>query len=54
MEELYNYVLWFNCHNGVWYGIPTENYVQFKTGDYNINGLKTANDIDDLINLIIK
>lgn len=52
MEELYNYVLWYNCYNETWYGIPTEEYVKFKTGDYSIEGLKTSSSISLLIGLI--
>jgi hypothetical protein len=52
MENLYNYVLWFNPYNVTWYAIPTKDYVQFKTGDYNIEDLETSSDIDDLITII--
>lgn len=52
MEELYNYVLWYNCYNEIWYGIPTEHYVEFKSGNNNVEGLKTSTSISSLIGLI--
>ena len=54
MENLYNYVLWYNSYNETWYGIPTEKYLEFKSGDYNVEGLKTSiGTVNDLIELII-
>ena len=54
MENLYNYVLWYNSYNETWYGIPTEKYVDFKTGKSvdEIDGLKTSTNVNDLISLI--
>jgi hypothetical protein len=52
MDNLYNYVLWYNCYNETWYGIPTEGYVRFKGGDYDIDGLKTSNSVSNLIGII--
>lgn len=51
MENLYNYVLWYNSYNATWYGIPTDKYVEFKAGNnVNMNGIKTSTCIDSLIN----
>lgn len=52
MENLYNYVLWYNCYNETWYGIPTENYVEFKSGNHDVEGVKTAKGISELITII--
>ena len=54
MENLYNYVFWYNSYEGTWYAIETKNYIDFMSnGDNRVNTLK-SNKVETLIEMISK
>jgi len=53
MDNLYDYVLWYNKYNNTWYGIPTTQYMVFFSGmrDEAV-GVLEASSVDALIKQI--
>lgn len=33
IDKLYNYILWYNPYEGIWYGITTETATEFFAGN---------------------
>lgn len=52
MENLYNYVFWYNDYEKLWYAIETKNYVKFMSGDDRPETLK-SNKMETLIDLVV-
>ena len=57
MNDLYNYVFWYNSFESLWYAIPTKDYTTFFSGARQKQDLLTqkiiiGSDINDLINLL--
>jgi hypothetical protein len=51
-NSLYDYVLWNNTYEKIWYAIPRSSYARFFSGkeDYmSIEGVKKSSSIEDLI-----
>jgi hypothetical protein len=55
MENLYDYVLWYNKYTNTWYGIPTTQYILFFSGKRaKATGVLEASSVDALITEITK
>ena len=52
MENIYNYVFWFNNHTDTWYAIPREEYIEFFNGKRNYKNVLKSSQIDTLIAII--
>ena len=52
MENLYNYVFWYNSYQELWYAIETSKYVEFMSGHLRDENTLKSNKIDTLIHLI--
>lgn len=53
MEELYSYVFWHNYLTGMWYAIPTDEYLLFFNGNQEkTSGVIKSKNIDTLIYII--
>lgn len=52
MENLYNYIFWFNPYTEIWYGIPKEEYINFFSGKGNYECVLSSNKIETLISII--
>ncbi len=54
MEALYNYVFWYNHHEGVWYAIDRDTQLAFFNGDRKISHYYKSKDVNTLIELLNK
>jgi hypothetical protein len=54
MEELYDYVFWFNSYESLWYAIKRDNQLEFFNGSRSKIICIKSKDIDTLIELICK
>jgi hypothetical protein len=52
MEELYNYVLWYNHFKQTWYAIPRDQYAAFFDGKSEAYGVLVSWDVNHLIEAI--
>jgi len=52
MENLYNYVFWYNSYQELWYAIETTKYTEFMSGHLRDENTLTSNKIETLIELI--
>lgn len=50
MENLYNYVLWYNHHTDMWYAIPRSNYNDFFNNISETEGVFIDKSLAALIN----
>lgn len=52
MENLYNYVFWYNSFVETWYAIPTKSYVDFFKGNKEAEGILSSDKVETLISVI--
>jgi hypothetical protein len=52
MENIYNYVFWFNHHTDTWYAIPRDQYIEFFNGSRNYENVLKSSQIETLIAII--
>lgn len=50
MKEIYNYIIHYNFHEELWWGIPRDSYLDYWNGKK--DNCLFATNINDLINLI--
>jgi hypothetical protein len=54
MENLHDYILWYNTYTNTWYGIPRDQYMVFFNGNQaKAVGVLEAQSVDGLIKQII-
>lgn len=54
MENLYDFVFWYNAFNKVWYAIPTKEYNDFFSGKVDKDDYLSSSQIETLIEYISK
>ncbi len=54
MDKLYNYYLWYNHHEGLWYAIPRGKETQFHNGTLDPKEYIKSKNIEDIIHYIQK
>ena len=54
MENLYNYVFWYNSYENTWYAIETKNYIDFMSSTDNRENTLKSSKIETLIEMISK
>jgi hypothetical protein len=53
MENLYNYIFWYNSYQSLWYAIPSDKQLQFFNGNKsNVEGILSSSEITELINTV--
>jgi hypothetical protein len=52
MDQIYNYVFWYNTYEQIWYAIPRDQYAEFFSGNQNYKGVIKSSKIDTLIMII--
>lgn len=52
MEQIYNYVFWYNTYEQIWYAIPRDQYTEFFSGNRNYKNVIKSSKIDTLIMII--
>ena len=52
MEQIYNYVFWYNTYEQIWYAIPRDQYTEFFSGNTNFKNIIKSSKIDTLIMII--
>ena len=52
MDQIYNYVFWYNTYEQVWYAIPRDQYNEFFNGNRNYKNVIKSSKIDTLIMII--
>ena len=52
MENLYDYVFWYNPFVETWYAIPTKSYIDFFNGNKLADGVISSDKIETLISVI--
>ena len=52
MENLYNYVFWYNSYMELWYAIPTKVYSEFFAGNKEAEGVLSSNKMETLMSII--
>jgi len=54
MENLYNYVFWYNPYEETWYAIETKNYVEFMSDSTKRDNTLKSSKVETLIEMISK
>lgn len=56
MEKLYNYIIWYNHFENIWYGIPKELYLEFFSSENykNLKKVIKADNVNTLIAVLTK
>ena len=52
MEQIYNYVFWYNTYEQIWYAIPRDQSTEFFSGNRNYKNVIKSSKIDTLIMII--
>ena len=52
MEQIHNYVFWYNTYEQIWYAIPRDQYTEFFSGNTNFKNIIKSSKIDTLIMII--
>jgi len=52
MDQIYNYVFWYNTYEQIWYAIPRDQYTEFFSGNRNHKNVIKSSKIDTLIMII--
>jgi len=52
MDQIYNYVFWYNTYEQIWYAIPRDQYTEFFSGNRNYKNVIKSSKIDTLIMII--
>jgi len=52
MDQIYNYVFWYNTYEQIWYAIPRDQYNEFFSGNRNYKNVIKSSKIDTLIMII--
>lgn len=52
MDNLYNYVLWYNSYEQMWYAVPRDQYTNFFSGHLEHTGVFKSRKIETLVYLI--
>ena len=54
MEALYNYIFWFNAHEGLWYAIDRNTQIDFFNGNREQSIYYKSKDHTTLVEIIVK
>lgn len=56
MEKLYNYTIWYNHYENIWYGIPRDLFLEFFASENHkkIKGIVQADTVNTLIAVLTK
>jgi len=52
MDQIYNYIFWYNTYEQIWYAIPRDQYTEFFSGNRNYKNVIKSSKIDTLIMII--
>jgi hypothetical protein len=52
MDNLYNYVFWYNPYQELWYAIPTTQYIDFFSGERKPTDALKSKTIETLIHIV--
>jgi hypothetical protein len=54
MEELYNYLFWYNHHDGLWYAIWRDTQIDFFSGNRENSKYYKSKDHSTLVEILVK